>query len=197
MINNKNIEKIFMIGAIIMNIFDAAFENDLIQTAYDFYFTNLHEDKKISLSSFKGKVILVVNTASKCGFTSQYEDLEKIYKEYKDKGLVILGVPSNDFGRQEPEGNEEIARFCQINYGITFPMTKKEKVSGENAHPFYVWAKKTLGFGTGPKWNFHKYLINRQGRLVDYFHSTTSPQSDRLKKAIEKALNEDALVDFP
>ncbi len=180
-----------------MNVPDAiSSKKDTPKTAYDFSFTYLDEDKKLSLLDFKEKVILVVNTASKCGFTSQYADLERIYNQYKNKGLVIIGVPSNDFGGQEPGNNEEIATFCQLNYGVTFTMAKKEKVSGDEAHPFYLWAKKILGFGTAPKWNFHKYLINRQGKLVDYFHSTTSPQSDRLKKAIEKALDENSLADL-
>jgi glutathione peroxidase len=132
----------------------------------------------------------VVNTASHCGFTPQYEGLQKLYTTYKDKGLVIIGVPSNDFGQQEPGDAEQIAHFCKRNYGVTFPMAAKEFVSGDQAHPFYLWAKKTFGFGTAPKWNFHKYLINRKGNLVDYFNSTTSPDNDRVKKAVEKALAE-------
>jgi glutathione peroxidase len=180
---------IFTVGAVIMNDVDTfSSEENRSKLAYDFSFYYLSEEKKLNLSDFKGKVILVVNTASKCGFTSQYEDLEKIHKDFKDRGLVVIGVPSNDFGGQEPENNEEIAKFCQLNYAVTFVMTKKEKVSGAGAHPFYVWAKKILHFGTAPKWNFHKYLINRKGNLVDYFHSTTSPKSSRLISAIEKAL---------
>lgn len=158
--------------------------------AYDFSFTTLIGDKPLPLSSFKGKVLLIVNTASKCGFTSQYAGLEKLYQRYKDKGLVIIGVPSNDFGSQEPGNSQEISNFCQINYGVTFPMTAKEIVSGKSAHPFYLWAKKTLGFGSAPKWNFHKYLINGQGQLVTYFYSVTSPEAPRLIKAIEQALDE-------
>ena len=174
-----------------MNFDDAiSSEKKIEKNAYNFSFTSLNENKKLSLGDFKGKVIVIVNTASKCGFTSQYADLEKIYVEYKDKGLVIIGVPSNNFGGQEPGSNEEIATFCQLNYGVTFPMTQKEKISGDNAHPFYIWAKEVLGFGTAPKWNFHKYLINREGKIINYFHSTTSTQSDRFKTAIEKALAE-------
>ncbi len=174
-----------------MNVNNAiSSEKKIEKTAYDFSFTSINENRKLSLVDFKGKVIVIVNTASKCGFTSQYTDLEKIYEEYKGKGLVIIGVPSNDFGGQEPGSNDEIKAFCQLNYMVTFPMAQKEKVSGDNAHPFFIWAKEILGFGTGPKWNFHKYLISRQGKLIDYFHSTTSPQSDRFKTAIEKALAE-------
>ena len=159
-------------------------------SAYDFSFTNLTNSNQIHLKDFEGSVILIVNTASNCGLTSQYEGLEKLYKHYKEKGLVIIGVPSNDFGKQEPGSSQEIQNFCQINYGVTFPMTSKHVVSGDNAHPFYLWAKKTLGFGTAPKWNFHKYLINRKGELINYFNSTTSPDSDNIKKNIETALEE-------
>ena len=179
-----------------MNIHDVhSSDKKIEQTAYDYSFTSLNGNTKINLLDFKGKVILIVNTASKCGLNSQYADLEKIYKDYKDKGLIIIGVPSNDFGGQEPGSHQEIASFCQMNYGVSFIMTQKEKVSGNNAHPFYVWAKKVLAkrlwvFGTAPQWNFHKYLINRQGNLVNYFYPTTSPQSNRFKKAIEKALKE-------
>lgn len=191
----KILSTIYIIGALIMNINDViSSEKKIEKTAYDFSFISLNGNKKLRLVDFRGKVILIVNTASKCGFTSQYADLEKIYKEYKDKGLVIIGVPSNDFGGQEPATNNEIASFCQLNYGVTFPMTQKEKISGDDKHPFYVWAKNLLAFGTAPKWNFHKYLINRQGTLIDYFHSTTSPQSNRFKEAIEKALKENSLT---
>jgi glutathione peroxidase len=133
---------------------------------------------------------LIVNTASKCGFTGQYEGLEKLYTTYKDKGLVVIGVPSNDFGAQEPGTSEEIAKFCKLNYGVSFPMTSKEIVSGDEAHSFYKYASEALGFGTAPKWNFHKYLVNRKGVLVDYFNSTTSPDSASIKTAIESALSE-------
>ena len=181
-----------------MNDVDAlSSEESLPKRAYDFSFSCLGEDRALNLLDFKGKVMLVVNTASKCGFTSQYADLERIYEDYRGRGFVVIGVPSNDFGGQEPGSNEEIANFCQLNYAVTFPMAKKEKVSGVNAHPFYVWAKKILRFGTAPKWNFHKYLIDRQGNLVDYFHSTTFPQSSRLKNAIEKALAENTSTDLP
>jgi glutathione peroxidase len=158
-------------------------------TAYDFSFTTLIDSKPLSLKEFEGKVILIVNTASKCGFTRQYEGLEKLYKNYKEKGLVIIGVPSNNFGKQEPGTNQEIQDFCQINYGVTFPMTSKEIVSGNNAHPFYLWAKKILGVGTSPKWNFHKYLINHEGNVINYFNSKTLPDSEDIKNSIEKALS--------
>lgn len=164
--------------------------NQPADNAYDYSFTTLVAHKPLPLESFKGKVLIIVNTASKCGFTPQYAALEALYERYKDRGLVILGVPSNDFGAQEPGTEEEVANFCHINYGVTFPMTEKEVVSGDNAHPFFLWARKKLGFGTAPKWNFHKYLINRKGELVTYFYSTTSPDAKRFVKAVEKALDE-------
>jgi glutathione peroxidase len=160
------------------------------KTAYNFSFKILNNEEPMPLKQFSGKVMLVVNTASHCGFTKQYEGLETLYKLYKDQGLVVIGVPSNDFGQQEPGSAQEIATFCKRNFGVTFPMAEKEVVSGDGAHPFYVWAKQTLGFGTAPKWNFHKYLINRKGELINYFYSTTTPESPRLKKAIEQALLE-------
>ena len=159
-------------------------------SAYDFSFKTLHDEEPLPLSRFKGKVLLVVNTASECGFTPQYAGLEKLYGQYKDRGLVILGVPSNDFGGQEPGSNQEIAHFCQLNYGVSFPMAAKEVVSGGEAHPFYRWAKQELGFGTAPKWNFHKYLIDRSGKLVDYFNSTTAPEASSISTALERLLAE-------
>lgn len=160
------------------------------QTAYDFSFDALMAEEPIKLSDYKGSVILIVNTASKCGFTSQYEGLEALYQKYQKKGLVIIGVPSNDFGSQEPGSNKEIAQFCELNYGVSFPMTSKYSVKGDKAHPFYIYAREVLGFGTAPKWNFHKYLIDRDGMLVDYFHSTTKPDSSRMVKAIEALLEQ-------
>jgi glutathione peroxidase len=173
------------------NIASAA-ATKLNDNAYDYSFHTLRGHELLPLSSFKGKVLIIVNTASKCGFTPQYAGLEKLYQTYKDQGLVILGVPSNYFGAQEPGTEQEIANFCQVNYGVTFPMAAKEVVSGPNAHPFYLWARQKLGFGTAPKWNFHKYVINRKGELIDYFYSTTSPDAGRLVKVIQQALDEKA-----
>ena len=160
-----------------------------LHNAYDYSFHTLVGHKPLPLSSFKGKVILIVNTASKCGFTPQYQVLEKLYETYKAQGFVVLGVPSNDFGQQEPGNSEEIAHFCKLNYGVSFPMTSKEIVSGTHAHPFYRWAYQQFGFGSAPKWNFHKYLINREGQLVTYFYSTTKPDAKKLIKALEDALH--------
>ena len=180
-----------LLGCILMtsNLASANNTTDSDNSAYDYSFFTLIGHNPLPLAAYRGKVLLIVNVASKCGFTPQYASLEKLYEKYKDRGLVILGVPSNDFGSQEPGTDQEIAHFCQINYGVSFPMTAKEVVSGKNAHPFYIWAKQKLGFGTAPKWNFHKYLINRNGELLDYFYSTTSPDAARFINAVEKALD--------
>ncbi len=180
---------IYGVLIIMLSIFKSANASEnKIKDVYAFEFKTLRGEEPMPLSNFKGKVLLIVNTASKCGLTGQYAGLEALYKKYQEQGLVVLGVPSNDFGGQEPAPNNEIASFCQLNYGVTFPMAAKEVVSGQEAHPFYKWAKQELGFGTAPKWNFHKYLINREGKLIDYFNSTTSPDSERIAKAIEKEL---------
>lgn len=159
-------------------------------SAYSFSFQTLTTHEPLPLAAYKGKVMLVVNTASKCGFTPQYKSLEALYNKYKDRGLVIIGVPSNDFGGQEPGSATEIADFCRLNYGVSFPMTAKEIVSGKKAHPFFLWARKELGFLSAPKWNFHKFLISRQGKLIQFYYSTTAPDSKKLIKAIEQALDE-------
>ena len=153
-----------------------------------FIFERLSGGDPISLSDYAGQVVMVVNTASNCGLTSQYEGLEQLFQTYQDRGFVIVGVPSNDFGGQEPGSDSEIAQFCKLNFGVSFPMTSKYTVRGKAAHPFYKSARKILGFGTGPKWNFHKYLIGRDQQLFDYFHSTTAPDARRVIQAVENAL---------
>ena len=157
------------------------------KTAYDFSLETL-DGKSMPLSQFKGKVILLVNTASQCGFTPQYKGLEELYLAYKDKGLVIIGVPSNDFGAQEPGSADEIKQFCSLNYGVTFPMSSKLIVSGNEANSLYKWLNDVLGFGSAPKWNFHKFLIDTTGKPVDFFVSTTTPDSDKLRFAIDAIL---------
>jgi len=136
--------------------------------------------------AYRNKVLLVVNTASRCAFTDQYEGLEKLYEEKKDQGLVVLGFPSNDFGNQEPGGEKSIRKFCKLTYDVSFPMFAKVSVKGENAHPFYQ--ALIAAADARPKWNFHKYLIGRDGRLIDSYWSMTGPDSSRLRKAIDRAL---------
>ena len=155
--------------------------------AYDFQFNDL-DGSPLNLSEYKDKVIVVVNVASKCGFTNQYENMQKVWEKYQKKGLVMLGIPSNDFGNQEPGDSKEIKNFCEAKFGITFPMTEKVSVKGENAHPFYKWAEKNYGKSAVPKWNFHKIIIGKNGKIVDTFASITNPSSKKFIKALEKAL---------
>jgi glutathione peroxidase len=152
----------------------------------DHTFNGLVDGKPLPLCQFAGKVVLVVNTASYCGFTSQYDGLEKLYARLKDRGLVVLGFPSNDFGEQEPGSDKEIADFCRLTYGVQFPMAAKSVVKGSQANAFY----KRLGEITGstPRWNFHKYLINRDGSKVLAFGSMTKPDDAELLAKIEEFL---------
>jgi len=152
-----------------------------------FNFTSI-EGQPLSLSEYRGKAVLVVNTASRCGFTPQYAGLQSLWEKYRDRGLVVLGVPSNDFGGQEPGSEAEIKSFCEVNFDIDFPMTAKEVVSGNGAHPFYKWAGEELGALSVPRWNFHKILLDTEGKAVDWFAPTTAPDADKLTAAIEKVL---------
>ena len=150
---------------------------------------NSIDGNEIKFSNFKDKSILLVNVASNCGFTKQYEDLQKLYDLYKSNGLIVLGIPSNQFGNQEPGSEIEIKNFCETNFNITFPMTSKYDVRGNKAHPVYLWAKESYGNSAIPKWNFHKILIDKNGKIHDTFASFTNPMSNKIKKEIEKILN--------
>ena len=143
----------------------------------------------ISLSKYKGKTIFLVNVASNCGFTKQYTDLQNLCEKYREKDLIVIGVPSNQFGGQEPGSNTEIKNFCETNFNINFLMTSKQDVKGENAHEIYKWAKISYGKSAIPKWNFHKILINNEGIIVDTFASFTNPMSKKVVLKIEKILN--------
>jgi len=154
---------------------------------FDFEINDINE-KTFALEQFKNKTILLVNVASNCGFTKQYSELQELYDEYNDKGLVVLGVPSNQFGGQEPGSNNEIKDFCETNFNITFPMTAKIEVKGENAHPIYLWAKENHGNSAVPKWNFHKILINKYGKIEETYSSFTKPMSKKLINKIEEIL---------
>ena len=156
--------------------------------AYNFSFNDL-DGSKLNLSEFKNKVIIVVNVASQCGFTSQYEDMQEIWDSYQKKGIIMIGVPSNDFGNQEPGSNSEIKNFCEAKFGITFPVTEKVIVKGEDAHPFYKWARENHGKAAIPKWNFHKIIIGKNGKIYDTFASITNPTSKKFVKALEKAID--------
>lgn len=156
-------------------------------SAYDYSFKTI-DGGDLPLSSLKGKAVPVVNTASACGLTPQYEALEALYRKYRDKGLVVLGVPANDFGGQEPGTEAEIKQFCAMKFDVDFPMTAKETVVGGAAHPFYRWVANELGEAAAPKWNFHKYLIGKDGAIVGSFGSRTAPDSPEIVAAIEEAL---------
>ena len=163
--------------------------------AYDFQFKDL-DGRALNLSEYKGKVIIIVNVASQCGFTKQYEDMQNIWENYQSKGIVMLGIPSNDFGKQEPGTSEEIKNFCEAKFGITFPMTEKVSVKGPGSHPFYIWARENHGKSAIPKWNFHKIIIGRNGKIDDTFASITNPSSKKFIKAIEKSINSKNENDF-
>ncbi len=152
-------------------------------TAYDYEFNGIDGDL-IKLSQYKGKIIVIVNVASRCGYTPQYEDLQTLWSKYKSKNLVVLGIPTNNF-RQEPGNNKEIKDFCETNFGINFPMTEKINVIGNDSHPFYKWARKDYGIGAIPKWNFHKIIIGKDGKVAETFSSITKPSSKKFIKVIE------------
>lgn len=156
---------------------------------YDFDVTTITGDT-ISLDAYRGNVILIVNTASKCGFTPQYEGLEELYKTYGPQGLVILGFHANNFMKQEPGTNEEIAAFCQLNYGVSFPMFAKISVRGKEIHPLYAYLtdKKSHSFGGAIKWNFTKFLISKDGEIINRFAPRDKPQSEKILNAIQEAL---------
>jgi glutathione peroxidase len=158
-----------------------------MSNAYDFSFTSIDGDP-LPLASFKGKPVLVVNTASKCGLTPQYEGLEKLYRDYRDQGLVVLGVPCNQFAGQEPGSEAEIKTFCQVKFDVDFPMTAKVDVKDAERHPFYAWAEEKLGTPAVPVWNFHKILIGADGEALAAFGPRTDPLDASITEAVEKAL---------
>jgi glutathione peroxidase len=160
------------------------------QTAYGFTFEGI-DGGPLPLSQFGGRVLLVVNTASRCGFTDQYAGLQRLWTRYRDRGLVVIGVPSNDFGGQEPGSDAEIRGFCSATFGVTFPLAARTKVRGEGAHPFYRWAAAQRR-DAAPRWNFHKLLVDRRGRIAEAFASTVEPGSTRLVLALELALAAEA-----
>ena len=154
---------------------------------YDLNIKSINGDE-LNIAEMNGKTILLVNVASNCGFTKQYDELQKLYDKYRDKGLIVIGVPSNQFGGQEPGTESEIKDFCETNFNITFPITSKYDVKGSNAHPIYLWAKETYGKSAVPKWNFHKILINKEGKIEDTYLSFTNPLSNKITKKLEQIL---------
>ena len=180
-------KKIIIYILIIMFSFLNKTMSDNSKTFFDFKINSINGEE-LDLSKFYGKTILLVNVASKCGFTKQYDDLQKLYEDYQDKGLVVIGVPTNQFGGQEPGTESDIKNFCETNFNITFPMTSKYEVKGDNAHPIYIWAKDTYGKSTVPKWNFHKILINKNGKIEDTFASFTGPISKKIINKLNQIL---------
>ena len=166
-------------------------ENASRQTAYAFSFRTIDGDA-LPLAGFAGRALLVVNTASRCGFTHQYAGLQDLHRRFHARGLSVVAVPSNDFGGQEPGTAEEIKSFCTGEYGVTFTLAGKETVRGADAHPFYRWAYRELGPRNAPAWNFHKYLIDGEGRLIAAFASRVAPTSLEVIAAVEAALSRSA-----
>ena len=156
------------------------------EIAYNFKFNGI-DGTQINLTDYENKVLVVVNVASRCGFTPQYSDLQKVWEDYKDKDVIIIGVPTNNF-KQEPGSNKEIKDFCETNFNINFPMTEKIDVIGKNAHPFFKWARENYGNSAIPKWNFHKIIIGKDGKVANTFSSITRPSSEKFRKAIEKLI---------
>ena len=154
---------------------------------YDFKINNV-SGNELNLKDFKDKVVLLVNTASYCGFTKQYDDLQFIWDKYKNKNFVVLAIPSNSFN-QEKKTNNEVKEFCKFNFNITFPITEITEVKGKFAHPIYKWASENFGSSAKPKWNFHKILINRDGKIVDTYSSLTNPKSKKITDKIEELIN--------
>ncbi len=174
---------------IIFNIINFNLLGDSMESKnfYDFQLEAI-TGEKINLDKYKGKAVLLVNVASNCGFTKQYNELQNLWEKYKERDLVVIGVPSNQFGGQEPGSNSEIKSFCEVNFNISFPLTSKYDVKGDNAHDIYKWAKETFGQSTIPKWNFHKILINKKGSVHDTFASFTNPMSKKILNELEKIL---------
>lgn len=158
-------------------------------SAHQFKFKGIEGDT-IPLSDFTGRPVMIVNTASECGFTPQYADLESLWRRYRERGLVVLGVPSNDFGAQEPGSEPEIRAFCETSYGVDFPLTAKQSVIGAAAHPFYRWVVEEAGEAAEPRWNFHKYLISPDGELAGAWPSRVKPLDPEITRAIEELLPE-------
>ena len=176
-----------LVLVLIMFLFGNIASANYEKLAFDFKFNDL-DGSELSLKNYSGKVIVVINVASQCGFTNQYEDMQKIWEDYQEKGLIVLGVPSNDFGNQEPGDSDDIKNFCEAKFGISFPMTEKVNVKGDSAHPFYLWAKDNHGKSAVPKWNFHKILIDKNGKVADTFSSITNPSSRKFIRVIEKLI---------
>ncbi|MDC3174425.1 glutathione peroxidase [Candidatus Pelagibacter sp.] len=180
-------KKIFLSSVLIVMFFF----NNLVKAEYEktFYDLNIESitGEIINFKEYEDKAILIVNTASYCGFTSQYEELQELWDKYKSRGLIVLGIPSNSFNQEKKE-NSEVKKFCEVNFDINFPLSTITDVKGDNAHEIFKWAKKNYGKSAVPKWNFHKILINKNGKIEDTFASFTKPMSGKIIKKIEGML---------
>ena len=174
----------------LLSLMSVTAANTTADSIYEFKPTNIN-GKETSLSEFEGDVLLIVNTASECGYTPQYEGLQAIYEKYRDKGFKVLGFPANNFGGQEPGTEEEIKQFCKVNYGVSFPMFSKVSVKGDDQHPLfrYLTSAENPDFTGAIKWNFEKFLIDKNGKLIHRYRSSVKPQSEEITGAIQKALN--------
>ncbi|MDA9817647.1 glutathione peroxidase [Flavobacteriaceae bacterium] len=181
------IYKIIILLILTLNPYSKSMANMTAQNSHQFSFNNI-DGTQINLSDLKNKVVLIVNTASKCGFTTQYQGLQQLHEKYKNKGLVIIGVPSADFANQEFSQISQVKEFITKEFHITFPLTTIEKVKGKEAHPFYLWANNKAGFIGSPKWNFHKYLIDKNGNFTAWFSSPTKPNAPKIINKIEELL---------
>ena len=171
---------------IVMIFFKSASHAKYEKIFFDFKINSITGDV-IDLNEFRGKPVLIVNTASYCGFTKQYDDMQNLWEKYKDKGLIVLGIPSNSFN-QEKTNNNDVKEFCEVNFNINFPLTEITDVKGDNAHQIYKWAKDNYGKSAVPKWNFYKILINNEGKIEDTYASLTNPTSKKITKRIESLL---------
>ena len=180
-------KKLLIIGiTVIMFFFKNQATASYEKVFFDFKIDSIYGEK-IDFQKYQDKVILLVNTASYCGFTKQYDDLQKLWDKYKDNGLIVLGIPSNSFNQEKKENNE-VKEFCEVNFNINFPLSVITNVKGDDAHEIFKWAKKNYGKSAVPKWNFYKILINQEGKIEDTFSSFTSPTSNKIVSKIEELL---------
>ena len=178
------IKKLILLIIMFSFFYNANAKSNLLATSFSF---NGIDGNVIDLGEYKDKIIVVVNVASRCGFTNQYEDLQTVWTNYKSKDLIVVGVPSDNF-RQEPSSNKEIKDFCETTFGVDFAMTEKTNVIGKNAHPFFLWAKENYGMSAIPKWNFHKIIVGKDGKVIDTFSSIAKPTSKKFIRSIEEEI---------
>ena len=179
--------KKLIVSLLIMIFFNNNVSANYEKLIYDFNIESI-DGKNIEFSNYKNKLILLVNVASYCGFTKQYSDLQNLWENYRNKDLIVIGVPSKSFN-QEKNSNDEVKEFCEVNFNISFPLTSIYDVKGNNSHEIYKWAKKNYGNSAVPKWNFHKILIGRNGKIIDTFAPFTNPMSEKIIKIIEENLS--------